>query len=44
MTARVQPIEVEEYIKIGASGVIRKPFDPMTLSAEIVKMWNKFHG
>jgi two-component system, OmpR family, response regulator len=32
MTAKVQPQEVEGYLKLGAVGVIAKPFDPMTLA------------
>lgn len=38
MTAKVQPTEVESYCKLGAAGVISKPFDPMTLPAEIRKL------
>jgi CheY-like chemotaxis protein len=32
MTARAQPREVEQFIALGAKGVISKPFDPMTLA------------
>jgi CheY-like chemotaxis protein len=35
MTAKVQAKEVERWLAIGAIGVIRKPFDPMTLPTEI---------
>ena len=35
MTAKVQSHEVENYIRLGALGVIKKPFDPMTLPREI---------
>lgn len=35
MTAKVQKQEVESYHRIGATGVIIKPFDPMTLAAEV---------
>jgi two-component system, OmpR family, response regulator len=38
MTAKVQPQEVEQYTRLGASGVISKPFDPLTLPAEILKL------
>ncbi len=31
MTARAQAREVEQFISLGAQGVISKPFDPMTL-------------
>ena len=39
MTARVQPDEVSEYLNLGACGVVAKPFDPMSLPAEIEKIW-----
>lgn len=35
MTAKVQTQEVEGYCKLGAAGVITKPFNLMTLPAEI---------
>jgi two-component system, OmpR family, response regulator len=35
LTAKAQLHEVDEYLKGGAAGVIRKPFDPMTLADEI---------
>lgn len=38
MTAKMQRDEVEAYKALGAAGVIGKPFDPMTLSAEIEKI------
>jgi two-component system, OmpR family, response regulator len=38
LTAKVQNHEIESYVKIGAAGVITKPFDPMTLSAEICQI------
>ncbi len=44
MTARVQPEQIQEYIAIGAVGVITKPFDPMTLSKDIALLWEKLHG
>jgi CheY-like chemotaxis protein len=40
MTAKVQPQEVEQYTRLGASGVISKPFDPLTLPSEIKKLVN----
>jgi CheY-like chemotaxis protein len=36
MTARAQAREIEQFVALGAAGVIAKPFDPMTL-AESVK-------
>lgn len=38
MTAKIMPGEVEHYREIGAVGVIAKPFDPMALSDEILKI------
>lgn len=35
MTARAQPNELEELLGIGATEVISKPFDPMTLADQI---------
>jgi CheY-like chemotaxis protein len=35
MTAKVQRHEVDRYLRLGARGVISKPFDPMTLPDEI---------
>lgn len=35
VTAKVQVHEVEAYRQLGAAGVIAKPFDPMTLAAEV---------
>jgi two-component system OmpR family response regulator len=40
MTARVQPKEVDHYLALGAIGVIAKPFDPMTLSDEVRRIWD----
>ena len=38
MTAKVQRDEISVYLEAGALGVVRKPFDPMTLSSELTKM------
>ncbi len=35
ITARAQSHELAHYLKIGAEGVITKPFDPMTLALEL---------
>lgn len=35
MTAKVQQQELENYKKIGAIGVIAKPFDPLTLADQV---------
>lgn len=39
MTAKVQPQEVAEYRARGALDVIAKPFDPMTLAAQVREIW-----
>ena len=38
MTAKIQRSESDQYKAIGALGVIAKPFDPITLPAEIAKI------
>ncbi len=35
LTAKVQRREIERYMALGAIGVIRKPFDAMTLPDEV---------
>ncbi|WP_304640275.1 response regulator [Pseudomonas sp.] len=44
MTAKVQPSEISEYQRLGALGVIVKPFDPMTLSDQIRALWSQADG
>lgn len=41
MTAKVQAGEVAYYKSLGALGVIAKPFDPMTLSDQVLSLWAK---
>lgn len=41
MTAKIQPKDIEQYHSLGAIGVIKKPFDPLTLPSEIRKMLDK---
>tara|TARA_R110000823_G_scaffold154600_1_gene285497 strand:+ start:791 stop:1189 length:399 start_codon:yes stop_codon:yes gene_type:complete len=41
MTAKVQSDEVQGYLAQGASGVIPKPFDPLTLADQIREIWNE---
>jgi CheY-like chemotaxis protein len=38
MTAKIQKQEVARYLELGAIGVIGKPFDPLTLPAEIKRL------
>jgi len=41
MTAKVQTHEVQNYYRLGISGVIIKPFDPLTISAEVESIYNR---
>jgi CheY-like chemotaxis protein len=41
MTAKVQPTEVAQYRAMGVLDVISKPFDPMTLSAQVREIWER---
>jgi CheY-like chemotaxis protein len=43
VTAKVQPDEVKYYRELGAVDVISKPFDPMTLTAQLMEIWNRPH-
>jgi CheY-like chemotaxis protein len=38
VTAKVQAVEIEKYLRLGAKGVIQKPFDPMALPTDILKI------
>ena len=42
LTAKAMPDEVEELLQYGATGVIVKPFDPVTLPVDIRIYWE--HG
>lgn len=39
MTAKAQSHELSAYIEAGAQSVIVKPFDPMTLPEQVVRIW-----
>ncbi len=39
MTAKAQPSELDQYMELGAIGVITKPFDPMTLADQLRDLW-----
>lgn len=41
VTARAQVHEQEQYSKMGAAGIIVKPFDPISLCDEITQMWEQ---
>ena len=38
MTAKIQKHEVDRYRDLGATGIIAKPFDPMTLADEVKRI------
>jgi two-component system, OmpR family, response regulator len=40
MTAKAMPQEVAKFRRMGATGVIGKPFDPMQLSKQVFALWN----
>lgn len=44
MTAKVQQHEVSQYLSLGSLGVVFKPFDPMTLCDELMRIWESKHG
>ena len=35
LTAKLQPVDRERYVELGAEGVLPKPFDPMTLPDDV---------
>ncbi len=39
MTAKAMPQEVQRFYQIGAAGVLAKPFDPIALSGQVLKLW-----
>jgi CheY-like chemotaxis protein len=41
LTANAQPAEVAHYTSLGAMDVVAKPFNPMTLAAQIRHIWDK---
>jgi len=40
MTAKVHPSEVDQLKALGALAVVAKPFDPMTLAAQLRAIWD----
>lgn len=44
LTAKALAQEIENFKDLGAIDVITKPFDPMTISDQIKKIWNRYHG
>lgn len=39
MTSKIQPAQLEQYKKLGAIGVIKKPLNPMKLAAQVQTIW-----
>ena len=44
MTAKAMPDEVEQLLQHGATGLIVKPFDPMSLARDILPFWEYGRG
>jgi CheY-like chemotaxis protein len=44
MTARVRAIEVDDYLAMGADGVIAKPYAAADLLRQIREIWDRFHA
>lgn len=44
MTAKARPSEAERLVALGAAGVITKPFDPMTLADEVLRILQGIGG
>jgi CheY-like chemotaxis protein len=44
MTAKAMPDELEQLLEHGATGLIVKPFDPMTLPQDIRPYWEHGRG
>lgn len=43
MSAKVQPADVEHYLRQGAVDVIEKPFEPMMLADNLRSIWRRLH-
>jgi CheY-like chemotaxis protein len=41
VTARARPEEADGFRRLGAAGVITKPFDPVALSDQVRTLWEK---
>jgi CheY-like chemotaxis protein len=41
VTARVQPQEIERYLRLRPLGVIPKPFEPTTLASTLQQLWER---
>ncbi len=43
-TAKAQLHEIEQYINLGATAVLSKPFNLSTLSAELQEIWKSYNS
>jgi len=43
ITAKAQLNELMDYSRLGVLGIIRKPFDPLSISTSIYDLWKNFH-
>ena len=41
LTAKIQPVEVQRYLDMGAVDVVAKPFDPLTLADQLREIWTR---
>lgn len=44
LTGQADQNEIQQYISLGAIGVIAKPFNPMQLGSSIDQIWQQFHS
>lgn len=43
-TAKVQQQEIDHYLRVGAVGVVEKPFDPLALSEQIRRIYAEWQS
>ncbi len=41
LTAKLMDSDIKAFLKLGAIGVIAKPFDAMSLSEQVLELWEK---
>lgn len=41
LTAKAQAAEMQSYLRLGALGVIAKPFDPLALADQLKALWRR---
>ncbi len=44
ITSRVQAHQIEQYNRLGAIGIINKPFNPLHLAPQVTTIWEAHHG